>query len=48
MAHYIGIAEEGNYEFSTELTSSVFFEYVPESDIPQKCFNGDCKFFVYI
>lgn len=47
MAQYIGNTDEGNYNFSTELTSSVFFEYVAEADIPQKCFDGDCKFFVY-
>ena len=48
MATYIGNLESQPYDFSTEVTSEIFFRYSPEDAVPQKCFLGGIyRFFCY-
>lgn len=46
MAYYVGIFENAPYEFSKEIESEVFYGYIPQDVVPEKCFTvGVCTFF---
>lgn len=43
--YYQGILESEPIEFSKKIASDIFFEYIPENVVPEKCLDGYHTFF---